>query len=156
MKKGKRALLIILLVLVLLVVGFFGWLYIPRLMPVKAEQHREAWKTNDPFVFVHGLSGWGSYDAQYKVNLLNQQLNIINNSTANGNRPELTITYFIPDEHKAGGRYASVTARVKRIDTAARQMILMVQNQTDIPETISFDRIFSLQGDLVDTLSDIY
>ena len=67
MKKGKRALLIILLVLVLLVVGFFGWLYIPRLMPVKAEQHREAWKTNDPFVFVHGLSGWGSYDAQYKA-----------------------------------------------------------------------------------------
>ena len=67
MKNGKRALLIILLVLVLLVVGFFGWLYIPRLMPVKAEQHREAWKTNDPFVFVHGLSGWGSYDAQYKA-----------------------------------------------------------------------------------------
>lgn len=47
-----------------------------------------------------------------QLNLLNQQLNIINNSTACGNRPELTITYFIPDEHKAGGRYASVTARV--------------------------------------------
>lgn len=91
-----------------------------------------------------------------QLNLLNQQLNIINNSTANGNRPELTITYFIPDEYKAGGRYATVTAKVKRIDTAARQMILMVQNQTDIPETISFDRILSLQGDLVDALSDIY
>ncbi len=25
------------------------------------------WKTNYPYVFVHGLSGWGSYDAVYKL-----------------------------------------------------------------------------------------
>ncbi len=25
------------------------------------------WKTNDTFVFVHGLSGWGSYDSVYKL-----------------------------------------------------------------------------------------
>ena len=25
------------------------------------------WETNYPYVFVHGLMGWGSYDAQYKI-----------------------------------------------------------------------------------------
>ncbi len=25
------------------------------------------WNTNHTYVFVHGLSGWGSYDAQYKI-----------------------------------------------------------------------------------------
>ncbi len=25
------------------------------------------WNTNYKFVFVHGLSGWGSYDSQYKI-----------------------------------------------------------------------------------------
>lgn len=91
-----------------------------------------------------------------QLNLLNQQLNVINDATAGGNRPTVTITYFIPDKQKAGGRYATSTARVKRIDTVNRKMILLTQNQPDTPETISFDRIFSLQGDLVDSLDDSY
>ena len=28
---------------------------------------RSNWKTNDTYVFVHGLSGWGSYDSVYKL-----------------------------------------------------------------------------------------
>ncbi len=27
----------------------------------------EQWNTNYPYVFVHGLMGWGNYDAQYKI-----------------------------------------------------------------------------------------
>ncbi len=91
-----------------------------------------------------------------QLNLLNQQLNVINDATAGGNRPKVTIIYFIPDEHKAGGRYATATARVKRIDTVARKIILQTQNQPDTPETIPFDRILSLQGDLVDSQDDSY
>ncbi len=32
---------------------------------IKADN--SAWNTNYKFVFVHGLSGWGSYDAQYRL-----------------------------------------------------------------------------------------
>lgn len=28
---------------------------------------KEQWNTNYPYVFVHGLSGWGEYDTQYKL-----------------------------------------------------------------------------------------
>ena len=86
-----------------------------------------------------------------QLDLLNRQLNLIHSATAGGDRPAVTITYFIPDEHKAGGRYATITARVKRIDTAARTMILLAQGQPGIPESIPFDRIFSLRGRLVDS-----
>ncbi|MBP3204587.1 MAG: hypothetical protein J6M66_04095 [Lachnospiraceae bacterium] len=30
--------------------------------------------------------------------------------------PEVKITYFIPDERKAGGRYETVTGKISRID----------------------------------------
>ncbi|MCR5565722.1 MAG: hypothetical protein K6F61_02635 [Clostridiales bacterium] len=91
-----------------------------------------------------------------QLNLLNQQLNVINDAITGGNRPEVAITFFIPDEHKAGGRYATITAKVKRIDTTARQVFLVTRDQPDIPETILFDRIISLQGGLVDSLDDSY
>ena len=28
---------------------------------------KEQWNTNYPYIFVHGLMGWGEYDAQYKL-----------------------------------------------------------------------------------------
>ncbi|MBR2868520.1 MAG: hypothetical protein IKB88_05605 [Clostridia bacterium] len=37
-------------------------------IPSKVEApDKEQWNTNYPFVFVHGLMGWGEYDAQYKL-----------------------------------------------------------------------------------------
>ena len=91
-----------------------------------------------------------------QLNLLNRQLNRINEAISGGVRPELSITYFIPDPHKAGGRYATITARAKRVDITARKLILLPQGQPDFPETLHFDRILSLQGDLVDSLDDSY
>jgi len=38
------------------------------LFPGKAEApDKDMWNTNYPYVFVHGLMGWGEYDAQYKL-----------------------------------------------------------------------------------------
>lgn len=91
-----------------------------------------------------------------QLNLLNRQLTLISDAIAGGERPEMTITHFIPDEHKAGGKYDTITARIKRIDTTARKMILITQDRPDIPETIPFDRILALQGSLVDSLEDSY
>lgn len=36
--------------------------------PCKNEKvDAEQWNTNYPYIFVHGLMGWGSYDPQYKI-----------------------------------------------------------------------------------------
>lgn len=39
-------------------------------------------------------------------------------------RPEVTITYFVPDERKSGGAYVTVTGQVKKVDEFERLLIL--------------------------------
>ncbi len=38
------------------------------IFPAKSDKvDAEKWNTNYPYIFVHGLMGWGSYDPQYKI-----------------------------------------------------------------------------------------
>ena len=53
---------------------------------------------------------------------LNQQLQILNSML--GQNPPATITYFVPDKHKEGGRYITSTSCVKKIDCYNRLLIL--------------------------------
>lgn len=46
-------------------------------------------------------------------------------------QPEVTVTWFQPDERKDGGSYVTVTGRLKRIDPVERVMTL--QDGTSIP-----------------------
>ena len=52
-------------------------------------------------------------------------------------KPMATITYFVPDERKAGGAYQTVTGTVKRIDTV--NGILLLTDQHTIPIADIFD-----------------
>ena len=54
--------------------------------------------------------------------------------------PEVTITYFQPDERKAGGQYVSATGTVKKVDTFGRRILL--QDGTRIPLDSVFDLRF--------------
>ena len=40
-------------------------------------------------------------------------------------QPDVTITYFIPDDKKQGGKYKTVTNSVKKIDTYKNEIILI-------------------------------
>ena len=39
-------------------------------------------------------------------------------------KPEITVTYFVPDEKKSGGAYSTVTGFLKRIDEYERVLML--------------------------------
>ena len=39
-------------------------------------------------------------------------------------QPEVTITYFVPDERKVGGEYVTANGKLKRIDAHGRLMLL--------------------------------
>ena len=58
-----------------------------------------------------------------------------------GDRPEITITYFVPDEKKSGGAYISISGRMKRVDEYARQFVL-----TD-GKKIPLDDIIDIRSD---------
>lgn len=57
-------------------------------------------------------------------------------------QPEITVTYFVPDEKKAGGAYITVTGNLKRIEEYERMMILT--NGKKIP----MDEIADIEADI--------
>lgn len=54
-------------------------------------------------------------------------------------QPRINITFFQPDERKAGGTYVSVSGRVKKIDEYARAVML-----TD-GSAIPIERIYQIE-----------
>ena len=45
--------------------------------------------------------------------------------------PVVTVSYFKPDEHKAGGTYVTVTGQLKKVDTY--EQIMKMEDGTAIP-----------------------
>ena len=60
---------------------------------------------------------------------LNEKINIIRNNI--GIEQNVSITYFIPDEKKAGGSYVTYSGIVKKVDEYEHTMIMT--DQTVIP-----------------------
>ena len=60
--------------------------------------------------------------------------------------PEVTITYFQPDERKAGGKYVSAVGTVKKIDDFERRITM--RDGTRIPT----DDVLSIDGELFSSL----
>ena len=56
-------------------------------------------------------------------------------------KPEITVTYFVPDEKKSGGAYSTVTGFLKRIDEYERVLML-----TD-GRKIQLDAILDIESD---------
>lgn len=62
------------------------------------------------------------------------------------NQPEITITFFKPDEKKQGGAYITITGVVKKIKTYERQI------QMTTGDLIPIDMIFDINGDIFGSL----
>ena len=53
--------------------------------------------------------------------------------------PEVTITYFQPDERKTGGKYVSATGAVKKVDDFERRIIMQDGLKILIDDVLSID-----------------
>lgn len=81
-------------------------------------------------------------DAKY---ILDEKLRIIQEHF--DDRPKVSITYFRPDEKKAGGSYITATGWVKKIDEFERTVFLK-------PDAlIPIDDIYKIECSLFDLLS---
>ena len=60
--------------------------------------------------------------------------------------PEVTITYFQPDERKDGGKYITATGTVKKVDDFERRIAM--QDGTKIP----MDDVLSIDGEMFSSL----
>lgn len=57
-------------------------------------------------------------------------------------QPDVTITYFIPDDKKQGGKYKTVKNSVKKIDTYKNEIILIDGT------TIAIDEIIDISSEI--------
>lgn len=57
-----------------------------------------------------------------------------------GEQPEITVTWFQPDERKEGGAYLTTTGRLKKIDPIERTLVLL-----DGP-SIQLEDVFNLES----------
>lgn len=80
-----------------------------------------------------------------ELNLLNAKMQVLQDLI--GAEPEITVTWFVPDEKKAGGRYRTVTGRVKRIDRYER--VLQFTDGVTVP----LDGILAMEGEAFAVLS---
>lgn len=78
------------------------------------------------------------------ISILNMKLQML--AEAFEDRPEVLITYFRPDEKKAGGAYISVSGVVKKIDEFERILIL-----TD-GKKIKMEEIADIEGQIFEGL----
>ena len=74
------------------------------------------------------------------LNILNMKFQILARSL--DDEPEVTFTYFKPDERKAGGAYIEVTGTVKKVDDFER--LIVMQNGTKMP----MDDILNIEGEI--------
>lgn len=56
-----------------------------------------------------------------------------------GQRPAVTITYFLPDKKKDGGAYVKAAGPVKRVVEADREIIMLDGTRIPLEEIISMD-----------------
>ena len=78
------------------------------------------------------------------LNILNMKFQILARSL--DDEPEVTFTYFKPDERKAGGAYTEVTGTVKKVDDFERS--IMMRNGTKM----SMDDILNIEGKIFASL----
>lgn len=53
---------------------------------------------------------------------IDNKLRVIQNEIKE--QPEITVTYFLPDDRKSGGEYVTVTGNINKIDEYSKLMIL--------------------------------
>ena len=78
------------------------------------------------------------------LNILNMKFQILMNCL--DDEPEVTFTYFKPDEHKDGGAYIEVTDKVKKVDEFER--LIVMQNGTKMV----MDDILNIEGKIFATM----
>lgn len=75
--------------------------------------------------------------------LLNAKMQILQDEIKS--RPEISVTYFVPDTKKAGGEYVNVTGNVKRVDDVERTIIMLDGKEIPIDDIIGIEgEIFSM------------
>ena len=74
------------------------------------------------------------------IDMINSRLAVIEQHIKE--QPHIAVTYFLPDDKKAGGRYVTVSGNVKSLDGIKR--VIIMTDRTKIP----IEDVRYIEGDL--------
>lgn len=90
---------------------------------------------------------WVELDESSKE-LLDKRLQILREHLEE--RPEITVTYFKPDERKNGGVYLTIRGRVKKIREYEHQILM------EDGTVLLMENLFSMEGELFREIDESY
>ncbi len=79
-----------------------------------------------------------------ELDLLDQQFRRLSDMLSTGQRPQVSVLVFIPDQHKAGGRYETVTGHARRLDPVEKKLVILNDDSPAKQITLNMDRILDL------------
>ena len=62
-------------------------------------------------------------------------------------KPEISVTYFVPDEKKAGGQYVTYTGEIRRIDDIQKTLLFADETEISVFDILSLDSSLFLTFD---------
>ena len=71
------------------------------------------------------------------ADLLNAKMQILQDHI--GEQPEIQVTYFVPDQRKAGGRYVTVSGRAERINSYERTLRFADKRAIPMDDILAMD-----------------
>lgn len=75
------------------------------------------------------------------MTMLNEKIRVLAEQVEE--QPQITVTYFVPDERKKGGAYVRTGGRAKKIDP--HEQVMVLEDGTKIP----FRYISDIQGEML-------
>ncbi len=89
------------------------------------------------------------------IEILNRKLSYLADMISGGRKPQVTITYFVPDQLKSGGQYETVCEEIRSIDNIKRQLVL--EKRTGFAgqhSVISIEDIIELHSEELDSFEE--
>ena len=77
--------------------------------------------------------------SEIEITVLNRKLNHI---TENMRGEEVSVTYFVPDEKKEGGRYEVKTGVIRRIDDIEKKIVSKDKTEISFSDIMGIDGAF--------------
>ena len=79
---------------------------------------------------------------------LNRKFALLYSMIDEGYRPEVTVSYFVPDKTKEGGSYESYTGDVKKVDSTFRTLTFFDMERDITGKVIDIGMITSVESTL--------
>lgn len=92
--------------------------------------------------------------SEHEKVLLDQKLTMIDEAVREGNKPEITVVYFVPDELKLGGAYQEYTGKVRKVDPVERCIVFFAENGMSAGKDVRIEDVLEIHGELVEYLDE--